>query len=135
MNAPEFDEKTCLACGRRITWRKKWARDWASVRYCSHACRRRRVGSIDRALEELLLGEVSRTLNVPPFAAKATTLRRWAFARATSSSGSEPLFDDDAKLGVGGDWSVGGRVEGAFLSGVALAGRVLGLPHDDTLRP
>jgi hypothetical protein len=33
--------KTCVACGRPFTWRKKWERDWANVRYCSDACRRR----------------------------------------------------------------------------------------------
>lgn len=38
--------------------RKKWARNWDSVRYCSDACRRRRVRPVDRQLEdavELLL--------------------------------------------------------------------------------
>ena len=43
-------EKTCATCGRRITWRKKWARDWEDVRYCSDACRRG-PGEVDRALE------------------------------------------------------------------------------------
>lgn len=32
-------EKLCAACGRPFRWRKKWARDWESVRYCSDACR------------------------------------------------------------------------------------------------
>jgi hypothetical protein len=32
-------EKVCAACGRPFTWRRKWARDWESVRYCSDACR------------------------------------------------------------------------------------------------
>ena len=32
--------KTCLQCGRTITWRKKWERDWPQVKYCSQACRR-----------------------------------------------------------------------------------------------
>ena len=32
-------EKVCAACSRPFTWRKKWARDWASVKYCSDACR------------------------------------------------------------------------------------------------
>ncbi|MCW8084042.1 DUF2256 domain-containing protein [Sabulicella glaciei] len=32
-------EKTCAACGRPFAWRRKWARDWASVRFCSSACR------------------------------------------------------------------------------------------------
>ncbi len=32
-------EKVCVTCSRPFAWRKKWARDWASVRYCSDACR------------------------------------------------------------------------------------------------
>ena len=36
---PTLPEKTCAACGRRFAWRKKWARDWEQVRYCSDACR------------------------------------------------------------------------------------------------
>lgn len=32
-------EKTCAACARVFTWRKKWARDWERVRYCSDRCR------------------------------------------------------------------------------------------------
>ncbi|MGJ3230961.1 MAG: DUF2256 domain-containing protein [Oceanicaulis sp.] len=31
-------EKTCVACGRPFTWRRKWARDWAQVKYCSRRC-------------------------------------------------------------------------------------------------
>ncbi|MBX7118890.1 MAG: DUF2256 domain-containing protein [Gemmatimonadaceae bacterium] len=37
----DLPAKDCLACGRPFTWRKKWARDWDSVRYCSDACRSR----------------------------------------------------------------------------------------------
>jgi hypothetical protein len=32
--------KMCAACGRPFAWRRKWARDWENVRYCSDACRR-----------------------------------------------------------------------------------------------
>jgi hypothetical protein len=32
--------KTCDACKRPFTWRKKWERDWESVRFCSERCRR-----------------------------------------------------------------------------------------------
>ncbi len=32
-------EKTCAHCGRPFNWRKKWARDWENVKYCSKACR------------------------------------------------------------------------------------------------
>lgn len=31
--------KTCVTCGRPFTWRKKWARVWEEVRYCSDRCR------------------------------------------------------------------------------------------------
>ena len=47
--------KSCAACGREITWRKKWARDWDSVRWCSDACRRRRTTGQDLALERAVL--------------------------------------------------------------------------------
>lgn len=32
--------KICPVCGRSFDWRRKWARDWAQVRYCSDACRK-----------------------------------------------------------------------------------------------
>lgn len=47
--------KTCAGCGRTITWRKKWARDWESVRWCSDRCRSARVTPIDRELERTVL--------------------------------------------------------------------------------
>ncbi|TXL64210.1 DUF2256 domain-containing protein [Zeimonas arvi] len=34
--------KDCAACGRPMTWRRRWARCWDEVRYCSDACRRAR---------------------------------------------------------------------------------------------
>mgnify|MGYP001627323121 CR=1 FL=1 len=49
------ESKSCVACGRRIEWRKKWARDWDAVKYCSDACRRRGVSPVDRQLEESIL--------------------------------------------------------------------------------
>ncbi|MBR0656474.1 DUF2256 domain-containing protein [Plastoroseomonas arctica] len=36
---PNLPEKICAACGRPFAWRKKWARDWEQVRFCSDACR------------------------------------------------------------------------------------------------
>ena len=33
-------EKTCVVCGRPFSWRKKWARAWDEVKYCSDKCRR-----------------------------------------------------------------------------------------------
>ncbi|MFN9848695.1 MAG: DUF2256 domain-containing protein [Alphaproteobacteria bacterium] len=35
----DLPSKHCVACGRPFNWRKKWARDWANVKYCSDRCR------------------------------------------------------------------------------------------------
>jgi hypothetical protein len=32
--------KVCLICEKNFEWRKKWARDWEQVKYCSERCRR-----------------------------------------------------------------------------------------------
>ncbi|MDA3026294.1 MAG: DUF2256 domain-containing protein [Actinomycetota bacterium] len=32
-------EKICVRCGRKMTWRKAWAKNWNEVKYCSQACR------------------------------------------------------------------------------------------------
>jgi hypothetical protein len=34
--------KPCLVCGRPMSWRKRWAKNWSEVRYCSDACRKQR---------------------------------------------------------------------------------------------
>ena len=49
-------EKTCASCGRRIEWRAAWAKNWSEVRYCSDACRARKVTATDRELETSILG-------------------------------------------------------------------------------
>ncbi len=47
--------KTCLRCGRTIEWRKKWERDWDTIRYCSDACRSAKLTPTDTALEAAIL--------------------------------------------------------------------------------
>ncbi|WP_138434192.1 DUF2256 domain-containing protein [Winogradskyella algicola] len=32
--------KICPICERPFTWRKKWAKNWDNVKYCSEKCRR-----------------------------------------------------------------------------------------------
>ncbi len=48
-------------CGRTITWRKKWERDWDAVRYCSERCRRSKLDATDEALERSILTLLERT--------------------------------------------------------------------------
>ncbi|WP_335625446.1 DUF2256 domain-containing protein [Methyloversatilis sp. RAC08] len=40
-NKQSLPSRPCIACGREMTWRKSWAKNWAQVKYCSDACRRR----------------------------------------------------------------------------------------------
>lgn len=42
----ERPSRVCARCGRPFTWRRKWARDWEQVRYCSDRCRMGR-GAVD----------------------------------------------------------------------------------------
>lgn len=35
----DLPSKPCAACGRPFTWRKKWAKTWDEVKFCSDACR------------------------------------------------------------------------------------------------
>jgi hypothetical protein len=42
-NKRNLPSKPCAACGREMSWRKRWARAWAEVKYCSDACRKARA--------------------------------------------------------------------------------------------
>ena len=41
-NKSSLPSKICVGCGREMTWRKSWAKNWADVKYCSDACRAHR---------------------------------------------------------------------------------------------
>lgn len=40
-NKQSLPAKPCVACGRPMTWRKRWEKNWDEVKYCSDACRKR----------------------------------------------------------------------------------------------
>ena len=31
--------KPCVQCGRAMTWRRAWAKNWVEVKFCSDRCR------------------------------------------------------------------------------------------------
>lgn len=35
----DLPTKVCAACSLPFAWRKKWARDWEQVKFCSDRCR------------------------------------------------------------------------------------------------
>ena len=97
------DEKPCVVCGRRITWRRKWARDWEQVKYCSAACRKRGHRPIDQALENAIM-----TLLI----VITMTLSDVMNNTATAVIAAPIAVETAARLGANAD---------AFLMGVAVA--------------
>ncbi|WP_407276334.1 DUF2256 domain-containing protein [Halothiobacillus sp. DCM-1] len=48
----DLPTKCCPVCQRPFVWRKKWARDWDQVRYCSEACRRKKSTATPQVFHE-----------------------------------------------------------------------------------
>lgn len=42
-NKATLPTKPCAHCGRPMSWRKSWAKNWVELKYCSDACRRGKV--------------------------------------------------------------------------------------------
>jgi len=49
MHKRHLPEKICRGCSRSFSWRRKWARCWDEVVYCSERCRRNRKYPIDKS--------------------------------------------------------------------------------------
>lgn len=75
------EPRSCVVCGRSITWRRTWERDWESVRYCSAACRTHPPDDTDRSLEATitaLLDNRARDASIcPSEAARAVGGEDW----------------------------------------------------------
>ena len=44
-NKSSLPVKQCVTCGRDMSWRKSWAKNWDEVKYCSDACRAKKPSS------------------------------------------------------------------------------------------
>jgi len=44
-NKQSLPSKPCAHCGRDMTWRKAWAKNWEQVKYCSDACRQHKTAA------------------------------------------------------------------------------------------
>ena len=68
-----------------------------------------------------LLASFWEVLGVPPQQHALASAHRWRFALPSEPLEQRCLFDEDLRLGACGDWCGGPRIEGAYLSGIALA--------------
>jgi predicted NAD/FAD-dependent oxidoreductase len=79
---------------------------------------------IDAPLEDVrrdMLQALQTYLPLSPEDAEAATLHRWRYANVAQTAGADFLLDETSQLAACGDWCIGGRVEAAFLSALALA--------------
>ena len=82
--------------------------------------------STETVAEELLQAFTAAT-GLSTLKVERAVAHRWRYALPPEPLADSCVFDGDRKIGCCGDWCGGPRVEGAFLSGMAAAGRVLGL--------
>jgi predicted NAD/FAD-dependent oxidoreductase len=82
-------------------------------------------GAVTTRLLAAFAEAVGRPLAPPAF----QDAHRWRFALPDPALESPCLYDPEARLGAAGDWCGGPRVEGAVLSGLALARTVLAAPR------
>lgn len=76
------------------------------------------------AIAQALLDRFFAALRVAPRPPAHLAGHRWSLARPAHELRIECLWQPRPALALCGDWCLGGRVEGAFLSGVAAAGRI-----------
>lgn len=106
-----------------------------------HASPHWSAAHLDRAADDVtaaLLEEFAKILAAPTPPTLSLDAHRWLFSATPLSLDRLSLFDPGAGLAVCGDWMAGGRVEGAFRSGVAAAGSILrqvGVLAKETAQP
>ena len=93
-----------------------------------HASPDRSRALVDRPKDEVaatLLADFFAATGVPPVAPLHIDAHRWLYALPEARQGEGPLFDPERQIGIAGDWLHSPRVEGAWLSGRALAAAVV----------
>lgn len=81
MSTTDPQDPHCAACGRRMEARRSTDRQATPPRYCSAACRKRRIRPVDRALEQaiedLLAGRSRGASICPSEAAREVAPEAW----------------------------------------------------------
>lgn len=76
-----------------------------------------------------LLGAFAVAIAKPLPPAASTAAHRWRYALTETPADLPCLYDPALRIGACGDWCGGARVESAFLSGMAMAGRIAALAY------
>ena len=77
------------------------------------------------AITDRLMASFFKTVGLKKVAPLSASAHRWRYAQAATPLTAGCLWDHRARIGICGDWCFNSRIEGAFLSGAAMAGRIL----------
>ena len=109
--------------GRRDnTWVVHAAPNWAQARLDAPA----------KVITAELTSALATHARIDPTAVQGETAHRWLYYQAENPLDTGALWEPDLGLPVFRDWCLGARIEAAYLSGQASAGRVLGHLAGDT---
>ena len=98
----------------RESWVLHGSREWS----------REKVEAEPEFVLQELLDEFFRQTGIKAAVPSWSSAHRWLYAQASEPLMDGCLWDPEIGLGLCGDWCRGSRVEGAFLSGKDLAGRI-----------
>lgn len=76
-------------------------------------------------LQEKMIEAASELVGIDLTTSAYSTIHRWLYAAVSKGTGQPCLTDSSRKIVACGDWCLGGRVEGAWLSGKAAAEQVI----------
>jgi len=83
------------------------------------------MNSDKQELKEEIIDAASELTGLALSKADYTTIHRWLYAAVSQGAETPCLVDRSRKILACGDWCLGGRVEGAWLSGKAAANQVI----------
>ena len=128
----DFDVDTLRVEGLPIDWiavnsHKPGRPDGATTLmiHASAAWSRAHVDDDRADVEAELLAVASDLLFTDLRDAPHIALHRWLYSSVATPAGQSHLWDPALRIGVCGDWCPGGRVEGAYLSGLTLARTII----------
>ncbi len=140
-----FDAANCLIGGRHrhagvLAWADREsskpgrAHDECWVLQAGDEWSREHIEAEPEQVGRALLAAFFDAVGIDPAEPTELATHRWRYAFPVAPLCDGCLFDEELLVGACGDWCMGSRVEGAFLSGLAMAGRLLG-ERTDFLEP
>jgi photolyase PhrII len=105
----------------------------AWVLHASSEWSEKHLESSPETVQDMLLDAVRELPLTRPFEVTSAVTHRWRYALADQALNCGALWLGSKQLALAGDWCNGSRVEGAFLSGVAAAGRIMAAHYQNPL--